>query len=319
MTALSAGDRPSTVLYLAGAGRSGGTIVSSILGNQPGFFYAGELRDLWTSGLRHEKMCGCGKRVVDCDVWQAIFQRAYGGLDAIDTAEMTRLRDAHSRTHRLGAALLMRASGRTTASQRLYVDRLRALHNAIRDVTGCRVIVDASRLASYGLFVSAIPDIAMCVVQLIRDPRAVAFSWTRKRRARTATREVDLRQQSVARSAIDWNAQNLSGELLWHRVARASMFMRYEDIVRDPAAGLGRILALTGEPELRIKFAGPNTYDLAPNHSVAGNAYRTQTGPVTLTLDDEWRAALPVSARRLVALLCWPGMLRYGYGPGPAA
>ena len=42
---------PTTVLYVAGAGRSGSTLLDNLLGQIPGFFSAGELRYVWERGL----------------------------------------------------------------------------------------------------------------------------------------------------------------------------------------------------------------------------------------------------------------------------
>lgn len=318
MTTLSVASRPTRVLYVAGAGRSGGTILSSILGQQPGYFYAGELRDLWTSGLRTEKMCGCGRRVEDCEVWQAVFDRAFGGLDRIDTAEMVHLTELNSRTRHLGAALWLRATHRPTTAQKLYLERLEALYAAIRDVTECRVIIDASRLIPYGLFISAVPNMDLRVLHLVRNPYAVAFSWSRRRSTRTATREVQLRRQGAVRSALDWNAQNMGGEVIWRRISRKTLMLRYEDIVADPAGELGRVAAMMDERQLRVAFSDSRTVNLRPNHSVAGNAYRMQTGMVALNPDNEWHRSLLPGIKRLVTLLCWPGLIQYGYLSGSA-
>ncbi len=301
------------VLYIAGAGRSGGTILCHILGQQPGWFYAGELRDLWTSGLRSEKLCGCGRRVVDCEVWQAVFERAYGGLDKIDTAEMTGLREGLSRTRHWPSALLLSAGRRPDRRQRVYLERLAALYSAIRDVTGCQVIVDASRLIPYGLYVSALSGVDFRVVHLVRDPRAVVFSWKRRRTTRSATKEHTLPTQGTVRAAMDWAAQNAGGDFIWKSAARATVSIRYEDTVDDPAAELGRVVASVDAGPLAVPFIAPRIVDLRPTHSVAGNAYRSQSGLVTLAQDNEWRTSLGRWAKLATTLLCLPGMLRYRY------
>ena len=48
------------VLFLAGKGRSGGTLLASLLGQLPGFFNIGELNRLWDWGLVSNYRCGCG-------------------------------------------------------------------------------------------------------------------------------------------------------------------------------------------------------------------------------------------------------------------
>jgi len=48
-------------------------------------------------------------------------------------------------------------------------------------------------------------------------------------------------------------------------------------------------------------------------HTVAGNPVRMQSGPLKLRVDDAWRAAMPAGDRRLVTLLTFPLLARYGY------
>jgi hypothetical protein len=48
-------------------------------------------------------------------------------------------------------------------------------------------------------------------------------------------------------------------------------------------------------------------------HTVAGNPVRMQSGPVTLRVDDAWRGAMSARDRRLVTLLTFPLLARYGY------
>src|ERR1700675_5160761 len=64
------------VLFLAGKGRSGGTLLASLLGQLPGFFNIGELNRLWDWGLVSNFRCGCGLPVQECPTWHAILEEA---------------------------------------------------------------------------------------------------------------------------------------------------------------------------------------------------------------------------------------------------
>ena len=74
MTAQPTGD--VKVLFLAGKGRSGGTLLASLLGQLPGFFNIGELNRLWDWGLVSNFRCGCGLPVQECPTWHAILEEA---------------------------------------------------------------------------------------------------------------------------------------------------------------------------------------------------------------------------------------------------
>ena len=68
------------VLYIAGTGRSGSTLLANILGEVDGVFAAGEVRYLWQRGLTERRLCGCGVPVRECPVWSRVLAEA-GHLD----------------------------------------------------------------------------------------------------------------------------------------------------------------------------------------------------------------------------------------------
>ena len=80
------------VLFLAGKGRSGGTLLANLMGQMPGFCNVGELNRLWDSGLVHNHRCGCGLPVQECPTWAPILDEA----DAIAARHaLAPLADAH--------------------------------------------------------------------------------------------------------------------------------------------------------------------------------------------------------------------------------
>ena len=73
------------VLYIAGSGRSGSTILDRILGQLDGFFSVGELCNLWDRGLLAHRKCGCGVPVDQCPTWTGILATGFGRqLDQAD-------------------------------------------------------------------------------------------------------------------------------------------------------------------------------------------------------------------------------------------
>ena len=87
-------DMPTTVLYIAGTGRSGSTVLANLLGEVDGFFAAGEVRFLWQRGLVENRLCGCGAPVSECAVWREVFEVAARRGAPVDAAAMVRrLRD----------------------------------------------------------------------------------------------------------------------------------------------------------------------------------------------------------------------------------
>src|SRR5438105_15565281 len=65
-------EAPTTVLFIGGEGRSGSTLLDRMLGQLPGFFSTGELREVWNRGLIENLDCGCGLSFRSCSFWTAV-------------------------------------------------------------------------------------------------------------------------------------------------------------------------------------------------------------------------------------------------------
>jgi hypothetical protein len=90
--------------------------------------------------------------------------------------------------------------------------------------------------------------------------------------------------------------------------------MRYEDLVRRPAAELGRIPRLVDrDPPSDLPFLEGDGVAVRPSHTIAGNPIRFGSGPMRLRVDDEWRRELSPAQRALVTAITWPLLLAYGY------
>ena len=300
------------VLYVAGSGRSGSTILDRTLGQVDGFFSAGELCNLWGRGLLARRRCGCGIPVPDCPVWGPVLAEAFGGADQVDAR---RLATATSRRLRAGSVpgLLLDGRGRQGADDDGYQAALARLYRAVAHQTGCRVIVDSSKSPVYARLVAAIPGVEVAVVHLVRDPRATAWSFLRKKRLPDFGDDRLMQRQHPLVSARRWSLWQTATELLWRRRGRRYLRLRYEDFVRDPQPALRRILALASETPTALPFSGPATVRLAATHSVSGNPNRFGTGAVELHADEEWRGAMRAADRVMVTALTWPLLLRYRY------
>jgi len=300
----------TTVLYLAGAGRSGGTLIGKILGQHDQLLYVGEVRELWTPGLLVDRLCGCGERLMDCAFWQTVFASAYGELTREDAEWMCALRLRYTRTRQ---ALRWLRSTNWPKDLDIFVERLERLYAALRAVGGRPVLMDASRLPTYGRLLEHIPSIDLRVVHLVRDARAVAFSWGRRRTGQTARRTVALPRKALWRASAEWLVQNWLTERFWGTQPARYYRLRYEDFVAQPRREVARVLRWLGCDEGDLSFIQGATVHLGVAHSAAGNGYRLLTGPTQLALDDEWRSRMPWPAQSLVKLLTFPLLRRYGY------
>ena len=230
-----AGVADLTVIYIAGPGRTGSTILGNALNELPGHFHAGELLALWqmlASGS--PTSCGCGLPIPECPIWSRVLgtrlpengmtigeeaERAYSWLRSISFSMVVR---------RLRAGSLLPPGEATDA----YLRLLRETYLAIRAATGARVIVDSSKAPVSAAALRMLPSVRRLFVHLVRDPRAVAYSWL--------TPKGHLVRQPVLFTARHWRRANVATEAVIAGLPPgSSVTIRYEDFATAPAETLG--------------------------------------------------------------------------------
>lgn len=301
------------VLYVAGFGRSGSTLLGNVLGQVDGFVSVGELRSIWEYGLVQNKVCGCGAPFEKCEMWQPIIDEAFGGMGGVDPRKMIQLRESWARTKHI--PLMLTPPSRQLIKQRLaeYLDALERLYSAVLTATGSRVVVDTSKFPSYGFVLGMVPSVDLHVVHLVRDPRAVAYSWLRKRLHPDPENPEYMPQRSPVGSSVRWMTRNLATEALWRRSPQRRLLLRYEDFVAEPRKAIEQVMKLVGEEKAPRPHLGEDEVELGMNHNVWGNPSRFQTGKVEIRPDKEWAYRMKPGDKRLISSLTFPLLVRYGY------
>jgi hypothetical protein len=300
------------VLYIAGSGRSGTTLLDRILGQLDGFFSAGELENIWQRGMLADRRCGCGLPFSRCPIWTAILGRAFGGLDGVDAPRMATLSRRHTRPRSIPATLAGRV-GRGDPGTGAYREGLARLYQAVQAETGCGVIVDSSKSPLYAEQLKTLPGVELYLLHLVRDPRATAHSFQRKKKLPDFGDERLMQQQTPLVSSRRWALWQAVTELLWRDRPDRYLRVRYEDFVRQPQRTVQRIAALVDEVPAELPFSSDSTVRMRPTHSVSGNPNRFTTGSVEVHADDEWVHLMRRTDRMLVTALTLPLLVYYRY------
>lgn len=295
---------PTRVVYIAGSGRSGTTLVDSVLGQQPGVWSGGEIRYLWERGVIADRLCGCGVSFSECPAWSGVMRQLAG---TVDPEEM--ISAEHSRTRiRAIPRLCWRkwrkrplAEGALTSLARPY-DAIHGLADA--------TIVDSSKLPTYAAILDDSPGVEVAVVHVVRDPRATAYSWGRTKVLRDFGDERTMQQLPPWKAAVLWLVWHTTTEVLWGRKA---LRVRYEDFVAAPAEQTTRIAAFADLDIDQTAFRPGPEVRLRPTHSVAGNPSRHRSGWVPVRQDDEWMSELSRLDYLVVTTITWPLLLVYRY------
>jgi hypothetical protein len=306
---------PVRVLYVGGGGRSGSTLLDLLLGQLPGFFSAGEVREIWRALYLEDRHCGCGTPLRECSFWRAVGAEAFGGWQRLNSNEMLRLRYRFDRGWALPSLMAPRFSQRTGGLLERYVSALNRLYWGIREVSGAHIVLDSSNMPSHGFLLRRAAGIDVRLVHLVRDSRGVAYSW--QKRVQQPNMEDEPRflpQYGLVASSVRWVGYNAATETL-QAFGVPYRRLRYEDLLIDPKA---RVREVAGHAGVEVSdesfgFLNEGQAELGPNHTVDGNPMRFATGPVTLRLDDRWSERMPGADRRMITAMTLPMLRRYGY------
>ena len=293
------------VLYLQGKGRSGSTVLSMVLGAAEGVFAAGELRFFWRRGLVEDRNCACGRHLSACEVWGAVAER----VADLDAEQLARDSEAVFRWSAAPRLLLGRTRG-WSAFERWAAATSR-LVAAVGEVTGAEVVVDSSKWPTDPGVLGRIEGVRPTALLLVRDPRAVAWSWQRTKTHHDLDAPREMDRFPAWHSGLSWTARNLVADLAARRSPGRRLTLRYEDFTADPARALDEIGATLGR-DLAAVLDG-RSVKVTEGHTLAGNPTRFGGDELTIREDEEWRTRLSPADRRVVSTLTWPLRKRYGY------
>jgi hypothetical protein len=310
-----------TVLSVVGAGRSGTTVLASLLNEVEGITSAGELRWLWERGVRAGRPCGCGYPPEQCPVWGPVVAASREQLAALTPPrtvdDLVAAQRGLKRAWQFPRVLRSLDPDHPEAGPSaltLVRETMATACRTLASTTAASVVVDTSKRPLDAAVLSGVPDLDTYVLHLVRDPRAVVHSW---RRAKTFTAAGETRTmgtRGLASSVRRWTGNALYAEALRRRYPPDRwLHIRYEDFAARPRDTIEEVLAFV-DVKAPTPFIDERTALLHPNHIVAGNPSRFTTGEVTIRSDDAWRREMPRRDQQAVAALTMPLRVRYGYG-----
>ncbi|SRR5579884_242 len=310
------------VLSLVGPGRGGSTVIGRILAAQLGAPFPGETRSMWDwtdfqGGPLCERSCGCGRLICECPFWEQVIAEVPSLLDRQFVAEAERI---HAGTiSAMGMPLYLLSAQKWLRSLRLppgYLPELRRLLSVIAEKHGSSVIVDTSKSPRYVTLLRA-AGVDVRVLQVLRDPRAVVYGWSRRREVTVGKSGRALPNLSTPMQSLTWDGTIVQSWLRCRVEATAWHTVRYEDFMNDPDEAMRRSLTALGFQTTAEQFLVRREdgwyADLPVQHSMQGNENRVQTGEVPLRIDARWRTEMGSRDRFVTSALTWPLAALYGY------
>ncbi len=299
---------PLKVIYIAGYGRSGTTLLDIALGQQPGVFAAGELTALARHVWKEREFCACRKQADECGFWARV---SSAWLNGRQPGAMDRYGNLLARSEWLidPRRLLWRFGASKQGSA--YAEATQNLLQEVANASGSSVIVDSSKLPGRAAALLSIEDIEVYVVHMVRDGRGVGWSMAKPyQRSVEDGIQKELKPNPIWYTAARWASVNLGVEMLRRRLPRQrSIRVRYEDFVADPERAVKSVMAMVG---LTYERPPQGKDVMIPQHQIAGSRHRMQN-EIRIKKDNGWMARMPRAKRRLFSALAAPLLSRYGY------
>ena len=294
------------VLYFAGSGRSGSTILNIILGNHQDVFGGGELQNM-RRVYNKDKICSCGATVVDCDFWSSVVKDWYSKVGEQDIDSGLKRWPENEGVFSFKPWMKMIFSfGLKGKNFQKYLESTAIFYKAIQKHSNKKVMVDISKNPLRAWALEKNPNVDLRMVHLVRDGRAV--TWSLKR-----TAERQSRKRPTWRAALFWVVVNRMTNFVRSKVVHNTV-VRYEDLVERPAELLHQIgsMADIDFSEIIEKIEAQDDFHI--NHVMAGNGIRKgNTIKFQATNSKSWMEKLTPGNKRLFKFLSYSSLRKFNY------
>ncbi|MDM8008512.1 MAG: sulfotransferase [Phycisphaerae bacterium] len=320
-----------TLVYILSASHSGSTLLAMLLNAHPDMCSVGELKATHL-GEAERYRCSCGQLIRQCSFWSRVsdaMTRKGISFDITHAGTDFRL-NGRGFTRRLAGALhrgavfercrdsALRLSPAWRAHLTQVQSRNAALVDAIRDLTGARIVVDSSKIALRLKYLLRSPQFDVKVIRLVRDGRAVALTYMDparfadaddpQRRGGGMGGERDTERLSMAQAALAWHRSNEEAEHVLARLDRWRWIeVRYEQVCTDPQGTLHRIFSFLGVDPSRW-VPGFRSVE----HHIVGNGMRLNSTS-EIRPDERWKSALSKDDLAVFDRVAGATNRRYGY------
>jgi hypothetical protein len=233
----------TNILTISGAGRSGSTMLACILSEAMNGVCIGQLRDLW-AGIRNDVRCSCGSKLSECLFWRKSTEGVLDGdllskSRVIEDAQQEFFNDVNKYDIWNRDAL-----NHISKSHKLYINALQTVCQNIHNKNNIKYLIDSSKSPELALAYSIAFPKNIKVLNLIRDPRAVAISWLKKKNLDYARIQLNVWMSRQKRLI---NFSSFMGSK--HAV------LKYEDFCADPAIMFPQVVAWASDRDIAIELS----------------------------------------------------------------
>lgn len=271
------------LLYLLGAGRSGTTLMATVLGNQPQIRTVGEMHQ-FHEHLLNKKNCSCGQPLENCTFWKPILNDL--NLNIIDLQRISQ------KENHINILKLMLTGKEDKEYIALQTDIFKGILNGILESW----ILDSSKYIARYLLLSKSKEFNIKGIYVVRDVRGVINSF--KKQVQTPKRPLS--------TILYYMLINSFGQLVCWTDKRI-IKIKYEDFIKEPDRIVEKILVhITQSDESGKKPVVPTEFHVP--HIIGGNRLRAKSS-IVIKPDLEWKNKIPRFVQVFYYFLAFPIMM----------
>ncbi len=311
---------PINLIFIASIGRSGSTLLESMLGAHSEIETTGEIH-IWPHEIEEGGVqpVGSGLMIDECPFWVEMKKRHDPLQQPFPQIHYFREKHHAGRTlriERLGDLKNNRLPPDVDGMMRQYglnnYNMFKTFSDVVEANTGTRPtwLVDASKdvyrlnwLYRSGLF-------NIKVIHMVKSPRGFVYSVTKQFLDRDLPNHNVKRLYFGARQSLAWSVQNQ----LFHTFATNHLdetsysLLKYETLAENPYGTFEQVCEMIGCP---YEQRAVDTFRDGSPYSMAGNPMRHRSGGIIL--DEKWKALLPDSSKRIAQAITSFNRRTFGY------
>tara|TARA_B110000967_G_C18898049_1_gene572298 strand:- start:1053 stop:1916 length:864 start_codon:yes stop_codon:yes gene_type:complete len=279
-------------IYLLGAGRSGTTMLATILNNHPKIYTIGEMHQ-FLDYLLEDKDCSCGEYLSQCPFWSSVMKN----LDVSILKNKYNVDLSNNlEKHRLIPLYLM---GKPIHPK--YREMTDMVFGAIQSKVEKPWILDSSKYNSRYLLLRKNKRINLKGIYLVRDVRGVINSFGKN---------VQTPKKPLL-AILYYSLINFWSQWICFFDKRI-IKIRYEDFVNEPDKMIQKIEQHLFESTHKISNLTNEIFEIP--HIIAGNRLRSQK-QLVIKKDMKWKENISRGKQLIYYFLTLPLMILNNYKP----
>lgn len=267
------------IIYLLGAGRSGTTLLATLLNNHEDIETLGEMHQ-FIEYVDENKDCSCGEKLKSCSTWNL-------SSDLMDSdIKDERLYCENKESHKNIPTLIFNKK-----ADKRYISIQEHIFSSVSEHRKSKWYLDSSKYIARYLLLKKSRKFNIKGIYMVRDPRGVINSFSKK--VQTSKRPLS--------AVLYYNLINFFGELV-SRTSKNILKIKYEDLVESPELVLEEIY----DHVFDIKKGSVILLEFSTMpHIVGGNRIKTKKR-IHLSKDTDWQRNIPRARQIMYYYLCFP-------------